>query len=428
MVRQKFPCKNHPEKPSAKRCYVCKDYICSTCQNKWSHHFFCSYFCYLKYQLIGYANFIKSNFKIILFILLTQLITIVFIIQLTPDAKPDIEISSTIDQSIAMVEDSSSTFTVDTLSVPHADQMMFSGETSSNSLLGLWHNGKIIHSIISNNKNYKFEPVSLFMGKNIFKVVKVDSVGKNVLIDSVNIDYTSSRILQLMKSVSKVRTDEKVFSLTFDGGSITTGADSILKILEANNIQTTFFLTGKFIIRYPELTQKILNTGHEIGNHSYSHPHLTQFEESFMHELLDGVNRVFVQKELLKTDSVFYAKFQQNMMKFWRAPFGEYNKEILQWGAEIGYRHIRWSKNGDLADWVKDSESALYKTADEMYQQIVDLEKNDKLKGSIILMHLGTDRKNNLPYKMLPGLIKHLHESNYKFVKISDLLSLQITS
>ena len=60
------------------------------------------------------------------------------------------------------------------------------------------------------------------------------------------------------------------------------------------------------------------------------------------------------------------------MMKYWRAPFGEYNKDILQWAAEIGYKHIRWSKNSDLADWVNDKESALYKTADEMYQQIID--------------------------------------------------------
>ena len=249
-----------------------------------------------------------------------------------------------------------------------------------------------------------------------------------MLIDSVSIDYSSARISQLMKSVSRINTDEKAFSLTFDGGSITTGADSILNILEANNIQTTFFLTGRFIARNPELTGKILKAGHEIGNHSFSHPHLTQFEETFTHESLDGVDRAFVQKELLKTDSVFYAYFQQNLMNYWRAPFGEYNNDILQWAAEIGYKHIRWSKNSDLADWVKDKESAIYKTADEMYQQIIDKEKNDKLNGSIILMHLGTDRKEDLPYKMLPKLLKHLIENNYKLVKISDLLKLQISS
>ena len=231
-----------------------------------------------------------------------------------------------------------------------------------------------------------------------------------------------------MKSVSKIRTDKLVFSLTFDGGSITTGADSILKILELNSIKTTFFLTGKFINRNPTLTKKILKAGHEIGNHTYTHPHLTKFANTNEHNTLEGINRSIVQKELLKTDSVFYANFQQNMMQFWRAPFGEYNKEILQWAAEIGYKHIRWSKSGDLLDWVIEKESTLYKTPEEMYHKIMDLEQKNKLKGSILLMHLGTDRKTDIPYKMLSKLIKKLKDKNYELIKISDLLKLQISS
>jgi peptidoglycan/xylan/chitin deacetylase (PgdA/CDA1 family) len=174
------------------------------------------------------------------------------------------------------------------------------------------------------------------------------------------------------------------------------------------------------------LTKKIIDDGHEIGNHSFSHPHLTQFEENNTHNLLDGINREFIQKELLKTDSVFYSNFGQRMSKYWRAPFGEYNKKILQWAAEIGFKHIRWSKGGDLADWVKDTTSTLYKTNQQMYQQILEMKEKNQLNGSIILMHFGTDRKFERPFKMLPNLFEKLKKENFQILKISELLKAQI--
>ena len=428
MARQKFPCKNHSEKQTTKRCYVCKDYICSECQNQWSHHLFCGYYCYIKFFSSGYLKFLKSNLKIISLILFIQLISVLIILQIVPDVESDIRNPEKDFEIIEKISDTTNVFRFDILSTPIANRLVLSGQTKPNSLLGLWHNDVIIQSTISKDTNYQFKPISLHFGLNKFIVIRVDSSGKNILIDSLQINYSSTRIQQLMQSVSKVQTNNKIFSLTFDGGSITTGADSILHILKENNIQTTFFLTGKFIIRNPELTQKIIDNGHEIGNHSYSHPHFTQFESNFTNNLLDTVDRAFVQKELLKTDSVFYAKFNQNLIKFWRAPFGEYNRDILQWAAEIGFKHIRWSKNGDLADWVIEKESKLYKTSDELCDHVVEMMKNEKLKGSIVLMHFGTRREEEQPYKMLPKLIKILYENDYKIVKITNLLKLQISS
>jgi len=428
MVRQKFPCKNHSERKTSKRCFLCKDYICGECQNKWSHHLFCGYFCYLKFYASGYIQFLKTQKKLISLFLIVQILTILFIFQFIPENVLETEIPIERVNRAIIAQDSIGIFAVDTLTIPNSNKMVFSGQTITNSLLGLWHNGKIVQSTITKTNTYSFKPVPLFIGNNSFKIVRIDSLGENVLIDSVKIDYSSPRIQQLMKSVSKIKTKERIFSLTFDAGSIITGADSILHILAENKIQTTFFLTGKFIIRNPELTQKIINAGHEIGNHSYSHPHLTQFESNLTHKLHKVVNREFVQKELLKADSVFYAKFNRRMVKYWRAPFGEYNKKILQWAAEIGYKHIKWSKNGDLADWVTDKESSIYKTTNDMYQQILDMQQNGKLEGSIILMHLGTDRKEELPYKMLQKLINQLKKIDYKIVKISNLLKLQIFS
>jgi len=294
MPRQKFPCKNHSEKKTAKRCYICKDYICSECQKQWSHHLFCGYYCYIKYISSGYLNFLKSNLKVILFILIVQLISILIILQFIPDEKKVIEIPQENIEIVEKKNDTTNVFSFDTLSIPNTNQILFSGQTKPNSLLGLWHNGVIIQSNISKDINYKFEPMSLNFGLNKFKIIRIDSSGKNILVDSLQINYSSTRTKQLMQSVSIVKTNEKVFSLTFDGGSITAGADSILDILKKNNIKTTFFLTGKFIIKNPEITQKIIDDGHEIGNHSYSHPHFTQFESNFSHNLLEGVDRAII--------------------------------------------------------------------------------------------------------------------------------------
>lgn len=428
MQRNKLPCKNHPEKQSAKRCYVCKDYICSECQHRWSHHLFCGYYCYFQYQILGYVDFLKLNLKLILLFLFIQFFTILLVIQLISESFESSKSLIEETKDFILPADSNIYFTIDTISSVNKNVMIFLGNSSSNSMLGLWHNGIIIQSVITKDTNYIFKPVPLFFGKNSFKVVKIDSIGNKTLIDSILINYSSSRMRYLMKSVSKVKTNRSVFSLTFDAGSITTGADSILQILKENQIQTTFFLTGKFISTNLELTHKIVDAGHEICNHSFSHPHLTQYRSNQVQKSLAGVNRDYIQQELLKTDSVFYANFNRRMVKLWRAPFGEYNNKILQWAAEIGYKHVRWSKNGDLADWVKDKDSGIYKTNQEMFEQIIKMHENNMLQGSIILMHLGTDRTEDYPYKMLPKLIKYLDKISFKIIKVSDLLSLQIST
>ena len=65
------------------------------------------------------------------------------------------------------------------------------------------------------------------------------------------------------------------------------------------------FLTGQFIKNFPDLVLSIINQGHEVANHSFSHPHLTQMATNGKTDLLEKVNRNFIQKQLFQTDSVF---------------------------------------------------------------------------------------------------------------------------
>jgi peptidoglycan/xylan/chitin deacetylase (PgdA/CDA1 family) len=110
-------------------------------------------------------------------------------------------------------------------------------------------------------------------------------------------------------------------------------------------------------------------------------------------------------------------------MPYWRAPFGEINKEILFWAAELGYRHIGWSSRCDSWDWVEDTTSNLYRSSLEIKKHFLQLEEKKGLKGKIILMHLASERLSDFPYENLPGLIDELRGRGYSFLKISQLLS-----
>ena len=79
------------------------------------------------------------------------------------------------------------------------------------------------------------------------------------------------------KAVQKVETDQPMMSITFDCAYVDTPTDEILSILDEYGIKCTFFMTGEFLINFPESARKIRDAGHEIGCHSLSHPHLLSY-------------------------------------------------------------------------------------------------------------------------------------------------------
>jgi len=76
-------------------------------------------------------------------------------------------------------------------------------------------------------------------------------------------------------SLDNGATSKKLIALTFDGASHVNAVGAILDTLRSRNVKTTMFLTGGFIRKHPDLVQKIIADGHEVGNHTNSHPHLT---------------------------------------------------------------------------------------------------------------------------------------------------------
>jgi len=222
---------------------------------------------------------------------------------------------------------------------------------------------------------------------------------------------------------------EKWVALTFDGGAHTRGAAEILDTLKERGVQATFFLTGRFIQKHGDLVRRIHAEHHVLGNHTESHPHLTNFEADRTHSTLEGVDRGFLIRQLEQVTNRYQA-LGIPMSPIWRAPYGEQNRTINQWAASLGLMHIGWTQGSnwrmtlDTNDWVVRPSDPGYFSPDEVIKKIVNFGKGTEqgLNGGIILMHVGTLRKREPMYSRLGVLIDTLKSSGYQLVTIPEML------
>jgi peptidoglycan/xylan/chitin deacetylase (PgdA/CDA1 family) len=232
----------------------------------------------------------------------------------------------------------------------------------------------------------------------------------------------------LARNIIRGETSRKQIALTFDGGAGDACAEQILDILKQKKLCCTMFLTGAFIKRYPQLVMRMVQEGHEIGNHTWSHPHLTTYEQDQQQRTRAGITRERLQQELTKTADLFLKITGRKMAPLWRAPFGEQNADIRRWAAEIGYLQIGWTTGGgqtmDSLDWVADSTSAIYHSSPEILQRLLQFGQHEAsgANGGIILMHMDTQRRTDPAYSILPTLIDSMREQGYTFATISDII------
>ena len=158
-------------------------------------------------------------------------------------------------------------------------------------------------------------------------------------------------------------------------------------------MKATFFLCGVWVKQYPDCVKEIARRGHEIGNHSLTHPHMSRMDA------------IAIQKELSDLDDMLEELTGKRSTLF-RAPFGEYNDTVIRAAHEAGYEVIQWSR--DTVDWKKDRSA----------QTILDGVLKKLQSGDIILCH-------NNGYKIetyLPVLIETAQQKGFTFVTVSELL------
>lgn len=210
--------------------------------------------------------------------------------------------------------------------------------------------------------------------------------------------------------------DKKTAYLTFDGGSSAESAHEILDALKGQGIRSTFFLTGVFIERFPEVVKRIHGDGHEIGNHTYSHPHLAPRGRR------DAAwTKSAFQAELRRAEQALEKLLGQGMAPWWRAPFGEHTLEIRQWAEELGYSHVGWSEGADTLDWAGPKQKKLYRSGDAILQRLEKRMKRKDGGGLIVLMHLGSTREEgDRPAESLAAFIEKRRNEGWFFTTLGN--------
>ena len=211
-------------------------------------------------------------------------------------------------------------------------------------------------------------------------------------------------------------------ALTFDGASSSRGTADLLELLNRLDLKVTIFVTGGFVDDYPSLVRLALLAGHEIGNHTYSHPHLTSYPQNHRHDTLPEVNREWFLDQLRRTEEAFRRATGRPMAPLWRAPYGEENAQLRGWAMELGYLHIRWSslqgKSLDSLDWVEDEHSSLYFKSSRLVDRLLAF---PELEGGIVLMHLATKRAVP-PWSELPRFTEEVSRRGVSVGSVTDLL------
>lgn len=212
-------------------------------------------------------------------------------------------------------------------------------------------------------------------------------------------------------------------ALTFDGGSDGNGAGQVLDALQQLRVRATLFVTGRFIEEHPGVVRRALLEGHEVGNHTMRHPHLTTYELDRRQALRPEMTRERFRRELLDAEAAFLRATGRPMAPLWRAPYGEENSTLRRWAFELGYLHVRWSllkgHSLDSRDWVADEHSSLYEDTDRMVERLL---RFPHLEGGIVLMHLASKRAHPA-WSRIPDLVQRLRARRLEVVPVSELLA-----
>ena len=198
-----------------------------------------------------------------------------------------------------------------------------------------------------------------------------------------------------LKSVCKGDTEDKVITLTFDDGPDEIMTPRVLDVLKRHDVKATFFLIGDKVDKYPHIAKRIVDEGHIVGNHTYSHSGLFPLSSSTK-----------VKDELQRCNDAIYEAVGLRT-KLFRPPFGVTNPIIGKYVRQYGFKTIGWSIRS--LDTVKGREKVLKKVVRQLHP------------GAIILLH---DRCENVDI-LLENIITSSLEKGFGIVSLDEMLKLK---
>jgi len=183
--------------------------------------------------------------------------------------------------------------------------------------------------------------------------------------------------------------------MTFDDGPHGANTPRLLEMLKQRGIKATFFCVGQCVAEYPEIAKRIVEEGHEIASHSWSHPQLSSMSEASVRDQLERTHQAIKQATGIAP-------------KVFRPPYGAFTLRQRNWASAVyGYKTILWDV--DPLDWKVRNASHVQS---EILRQTVP--------GSIILSH--DIHKSTID--AMPATLDALLAKGYKFVTVSELLAM----
>ena len=192
--------------------------------------------------------------------------------------------------------------------------------------------------------------------------------------------------------IYSVARDDNKIAISFDAAWGSEYTRDILDILDQYNIKTTFFVVKFWVEDNPEAAREIINRGHELGNHSATHPEMGNLTAAAIEEEIMSTHKT------IKDTTGFEATL-------FRPPFGHYSQGMLATIAELGYYAIQWDV--DSLDWKE-------RGAEDILLRVTAKAQA----GSIVLFH------NNAKYiaEALPAILQNFKERGLEIVPISQLI------
>lgn len=192
-------------------------------------------------------------------------------------------------------------------------------------------------------------------------------------------------------------TTEKRIYLTFDAGYENGNTAPILDALKKHSAPATFFVVGTYIKDQPELIKRMQQEGHTVGNHTYSHPDMSQISSKETFE-----------KELTQVEALYQEATGTSMTRYYRPPRGTYSTANLAMAKELGYQTFFWSLA--YVDWYQDDQPTKEEAFDKLLTRIHP--------GAIVLLH-STSSTNAA---ILDELLTRWEEMGYTFHSLQELV------
>ncbi|MDB6073863.1 MAG: polysaccharide deacetylase [Verrucomicrobiaceae bacterium] len=200
--------------------------------------------------------------------------------------------------------------------------------------------------------------------------------------------------------VERGQTSHPLVALTFDAGSTAEPLPKLLQTLRDHQLKVTFFVTGFWVRENPDLLKQIVADGHELGNHSLTHPDMRHLDDMrIKHEILE------TERLVLKTAGV-------SARPYFRPPYGAYNDRVLLASEALGYLPIYWTL--DCLDSV-----GAKKSPDFIADRVTRKLSREQLCGSIVLMHVDSMATADA----VPEILSRFDDMGLSVVTVSRVLN-----